>query len=130
LIEKLKNEINIFSEFSRLKKAIPKEWYVQLSEEKSVKTTINIKKENIISAGRVIDMDKLVNKDFYNIIKNKVFIKPISLKFSIDLPLSIFILKISQFFPNLSKYFLGITFQFDVFELSSLLTHDTLSDLK
>ena len=25
-------------------KAIPKEWYVQLSEEKSVKTTINIKK--------------------------------------------------------------------------------------
>jgi hypothetical protein len=46
---------------------------VQLSEEKSVKTTINIKKENIISAGRVIDMDKLVNKDFYNIIKNKVF---------------------------------------------------------
>jgi hypothetical protein len=52
------------------------------------------------------------------------------LKFSIDLPLSIFILKISQFFPNLSKYFLGITFQFDVSELSSLLTHDTLSDLK
>jgi hypothetical protein len=37
---------------------------VQLSEEKSVKTTINIKKENIISAGRVIDMDKLVNKEF------------------------------------------------------------------
>jgi hypothetical protein len=36
-------------------------------EEKSVKTTINIKKENIISAGRVINMDKLVNKDFYNI---------------------------------------------------------------
>ena len=55
LIEKLKNKINFFSEFSRLKKAIPKEWYVQLSEEKSVKTTINIKKENIISAGRVIE---------------------------------------------------------------------------
>ena len=73
LIEKLTNKINIFSEFSRLKKAIPKEWYVLLSEEKSVKTTINIKKENIISAGRVINMDKLVNKDFYNIIKNKVF---------------------------------------------------------
>ena len=81
LIEKLKNKINFFSEFSRLKKAIPKEWYVQLSEEKSVKTTINIKKENIISAGRVIDMDKLVNKDFYNIIKNKVFIKPIGIHF-------------------------------------------------
>jgi hypothetical protein len=47
---------------------------VQLSEEKSVKTTINIKKENIISVGRVINMDKLVNKDFYNIIKNKVFV--------------------------------------------------------
>jgi hypothetical protein len=28
---------------------------VQLSEEKSVKTTIKIKKENIISAGRVIN---------------------------------------------------------------------------
>jgi hypothetical protein len=41
-----------------------------------VKTTINIKIENIISAGRVINMDKLVNKDFYNIIKNKVFVKP------------------------------------------------------
>jgi hypothetical protein len=27
-----------------------------------VKTTINIKKEYIISAGRVIDMDKLVQK--------------------------------------------------------------------
>jgi hypothetical protein len=59
LIKKLKNKIDFFSEFSRLKKAIPKEWYVQ----------------------------------------------------------------------NLSKYFLGITFQFDVFGLSSLLTHDTLSDL-
>ena len=81
LIEKLKNEINFFSEFSRLKKAISKEWYVQLSEEKSVKTTINIKKENIISAGRVIDMDKLVNKDFYYIIKNKVFVKPIGINF-------------------------------------------------
>ena len=32
-----------------------------------MKTTINIKIENIISAGRVINMDKLVNKDFYNI---------------------------------------------------------------
>jgi hypothetical protein len=71
LTEKLKNKINYFSEFSQLKKAIHKEWYVQLSEEKSVKTTINIKKENIISAGRVINMDKLVNKDFNNIIKNK-----------------------------------------------------------
>jgi hypothetical protein len=45
-------------------KAIPKEWYVQLSEEKSAKTTINIKKENIISVGRVINIDKLANKDF------------------------------------------------------------------
>ena len=43
LIEKLKNKIIFFSEFSRLKKAIPKEWYVQLSEEKSVKTTIKLK---------------------------------------------------------------------------------------
>ena len=54
---------------------------MQLSEEKSVKTTINIKKEAIISAGRVINMDKLVNKDFYNIIKNKVFVKPIGIHF-------------------------------------------------
>ena len=81
LIEKLTNKINIFSEFSRLKKAIPKEWYVLLSEEKSVKTTINIKKENIISAGRVININKLVSKDFYNIIKNKVFVKPIGIHF-------------------------------------------------
>jgi RNAse (barnase) inhibitor barstar len=29
----------------------------------------------------VIDMDKLANKDFYNIIKNKVFIKPIGIHF-------------------------------------------------
>jgi hypothetical protein len=47
---------------------------VQLSEEKSVKTTINITKVNIISAGRVTNMDKLVNKDFYNIIKNNTFL--------------------------------------------------------
>ena len=46
-----------------------------------MKTTINIQKENIISAGRVIYMDKLVNKDFYNIIKNKVFVKPIGIHF-------------------------------------------------
>ena len=46
-----------------------------------MKTTINIKKENIISAGRVINIDKLVNKDFYNIIKNKVFVKPIGIHF-------------------------------------------------
>jgi hypothetical protein len=32
---------------------------VLLSEEKSVKTTINIKKENIISAGRVINIERL-----------------------------------------------------------------------
>ena len=42
-----------------------------------VKTTINIKKENIISAGRVINIDTLVNKDFHSIIKNRVFVKPI-----------------------------------------------------
>ena len=65
-----------FSEFSGLKRAIHKEWYVQLSEAQSVKTTINIKKEHIISAGRVINMDKLVNKDFYNI-----FVKPIGIRF-------------------------------------------------
>jgi len=40
-----------------------------------VKTTINIKKENIISAGRVINIDTLVNKGFYNIIKSRVFVK-------------------------------------------------------
>jgi hypothetical protein len=40
-----------------------------------------IKKENIISAGRVINMDKLVNKDFYNIIKNRIFVKPIVINF-------------------------------------------------
>ena len=32
-----------------------------------MKNTINIKKESNISAGRVINMHKLVNKDFYNI---------------------------------------------------------------
>ena len=36
-----------------------------------MKTTINIKKENIISAGRVINMDKLVNKDFTILSKAK-----------------------------------------------------------
>ena len=76
LIEKLIYFLFFFSEFSRLKRAIHKEWYVQLSEEQSVKTTINRKKENIISAGRVINMDKLVNKDFYNI-----FVKPIGIHF-------------------------------------------------
>jgi hypothetical protein len=194
LIKKLKNKIICFSEFSRLKKVIPKEWYVQLSEEKSVKTTINIKKENIISAGRVINMDKLVNKDlpshfrqlcrshttgyyqfsfyFPNIlvsflskiswcfcVSTSKYLKSLKVswverllssktsnwkviprkylhkfgkkwlifKMNIDNGKSI---KISQFFPNSSKYFLGITFQFDVFQLSSLSTHDTLSDLK
>ena len=52
-----------------------------LSEDKSVKTTINIKKENIISASRVINIDKLINKDLYNIIKNKVFVNPIGIHF-------------------------------------------------
>jgi hypothetical protein len=42
-----------------------------------VRTTINIKKENIISAGRVINIDTFVNKDFHSIIKNRVFVKPI-----------------------------------------------------
>jgi hypothetical protein len=63
-----------------------------------VKTTINIKKGNIISAGRVINMDKLVNKDFYNIIKNKVFVKPIGIHFWTTYFIS-FIL-----FQNMSKY--------------------------
>ena len=55
-MENLKNKINIFSEFCRLKKAIPKKWYVLLSKEKSVNININIKKENIIFA-RVINID-------------------------------------------------------------------------
>ena len=67
------------SEFCRLKRATPTEWYVLLLEEKSLKTTVNIKKENIISTGRVIDIDTLVNKDFYNIIKNRIFVKPIGI---------------------------------------------------
>jgi hypothetical protein len=32
-------------------------------QKKNLKTTINIKNENIISAGRVINIDTLVNKD-------------------------------------------------------------------
>ena len=44
---------------------------MQLSEEKSVKTTIDIKKEIIMSAGRVINMDKLVNKVFTILSKTK-----------------------------------------------------------
>ena len=35
LIEKLKNKINFFSEFSRLKKAIPKEWYSPFDQPKT-----------------------------------------------------------------------------------------------
>jgi hypothetical protein len=35
---------------------------VLLSEKNPVKTTINIKKENIIPAGRVINIDTLVNQ--------------------------------------------------------------------
>ena len=81
LLEILKNKIIFFSEFCRLEKSIPKEWYVLLPEQKSAKTTINIKKENIISTGRLINIDKLVNKDFYNIIKNRVFVKPIGIHF-------------------------------------------------
>ena len=52
-----------------------------LPEQKSVKTTFNIKKENIISAGRVINIDKLAKNNFYNIIKNRVFGKPIEIQF-------------------------------------------------
>ena len=66
LIEKIKNKTFFLCEFSRLKKTIPKEWYVLFSEENSVKTSINIKKDNI---------------DFYKIIKNKVFVKPIGIYF-------------------------------------------------
>jgi hypothetical protein len=50
---------------------------VLLSEKNPVKTTINIKKENIIPAGRVINIDTLVNTDYHSIIKNRVFVKPI-----------------------------------------------------
>ena len=52
-----------------------------LSADKSVKITINIKKENIISAGRMINIDKLMNKDICNIIKNSVFAKPTGIFF-------------------------------------------------
>jgi hypothetical protein len=44
-----------------------------LSEEKYLKTTINIKKENIISAGKVINIDTLVNKDFFTILSKTGF---------------------------------------------------------
>ena len=32
--------------------------------------------------GRVINIDTLVNKDFYNITKNRFFVKPIGIHFS------------------------------------------------
>ena len=51
-------------------------------QKKNLKTTINIKNENIISAGRVINIDTLVNKDFNNIIKNRFLVKPIGIHFS------------------------------------------------
>ena len=51
-------------------------------QKKNLKSTINIKNENIISAGRVINIDTLVNKDFYNITKNRFFFKPIEIHFS------------------------------------------------
>ena len=51
-------------------------------QKKNLKTTINIKNENIISAGRVINIDTLVNTDFYNITKNRFFVKPIGIHFS------------------------------------------------
>ena len=46
-----------------------------LSEEKYLKTTINIKKENIISAGKVINIDTLVNKDFLQYYQKQGFRK-------------------------------------------------------
>jgi hypothetical protein len=49
LKETVKNKTT-FNEFCRLKRATSKECYVLLSEEKSVKTTINIKKQHIFSA--------------------------------------------------------------------------------
>ena len=43
---------------------------------------------------------------------------------------TMFILKISHFFPNTFKYFSGISFQFENFESANLLTHDAFNDIK
>jgi hypothetical protein len=45
LIEKLKKIMNFFSECCRLKTAIPKEWYVLVSEEKSLKLLLISKRK-------------------------------------------------------------------------------------
>ena len=63
LKETVKNKTT-FNEFCRLKRAISKECYVLLSEEKSV-----IKKQHIFSAGRVINNDTLASNFFFELSK-------------------------------------------------------------
>ena len=81
LIEKLKNRINFWSEFLDWKRQFLKSGICYYQKKVLVKTTINIKNENSIIAGRVVNIDKLVNKDIYNNIKNRVFVKPIGINF-------------------------------------------------
>ena len=88
ILNKLNSKVNWISEFSVLKKAIPKEWFVCLSHEKSIKTTVNIKKRQLVWRGIFIDANTLNNKTFYNIlveikatksIGNEVWIKYLNL---------------------------------------------------
>jgi hypothetical protein len=53
---------------------------MQLSEEKSVKTTINIKKENNISAGRVINIIGIAFFSRLNSLKKNILFFNFSIK--------------------------------------------------
>jgi hypothetical protein len=67
----IKKEKIFLSEFCRLKRATPTEWYVLLLEEKSLKTTVNIKKENIISTGRVLNCNSF-HLNIFNLYSSKI----------------------------------------------------------
>ena len=81
ILSKLENKTNWISEFSILKKAIPKEWVLCLSCENSIKTKVNIKKNKWVWNNQFIDINIITNKCFYMSLLKKKNTKPIGIEF-------------------------------------------------
>ena len=77
ILNHLNNKSNWITEFTIMKKAIPKEWVDIIKTENSKKSVVNICKNYVLIKGNPYRFSILKNNFFYELLLNEKFTKPI-----------------------------------------------------
>ena len=79
ILDKLSCHANWFSEYSKLMKAIPKQWLQELTKEESLKTKVTIDSEYKFKdkKGKMVSLKNISSKDIYISLLNRYYEKPI-----------------------------------------------------